>query len=78
MAKYQPSERLSAQIARSFVYHAPKDDQAERYEAGRDLFGRLARWCAENAPESRELSLAVTALEEANMWFNAAIARNEI
>ena len=29
-------------------------------------------------PESREKSLAYTALEESLMWANAAIARNEI
>jgi len=30
-----------------------------------------------NTPESREQSLAITALEEAVMWANAAIARRE-
>ena len=60
-----------------FVYHAPKNDQADRYERlrerGKELAGLMAFFC----PESRELSLALTKVEEAVMWANAAIARRE-
>jgi hypothetical protein len=70
-------ERTAAQITNNFTYHAPKDDQIERYAkvrmGGRDLAFLLAKSC----PPSRELSLAMTKLEEAVMWANAAIARNE-
>ena len=31
----------------------------------------------DECPDSRELSVALTKLEEAVMWANAAIARNE-
>lgn len=61
-----------------FTYHAPKShEQADKYvrirQAGRNLAGIMD----ECAPDSRELSLAITHLEQAVMWANAAIARND-
>ena len=64
-------------IINNFSYHAPKDDQPERYEAIRHKCSMLAAYICEKCPESRERSLALTKLEEAVMWANAAIARNE-
>lgn len=67
----------NADLKHRFSYHPPKDDQAVRY----DEIRRHAHWLADRinviAPDSREKSLAVTHLEEAVMWANAAIARNE-
>lgn len=60
-----------------FSYHAPKDDQPGRYEAIRAMGKEFAILIRECCPESRERSLAMTKLEEAVMWANAAIARNE-
>lgn len=60
-----------------FTYHKPKDGQAERYVSIRDKAKELAVHIVENSPASREQSLAITALEEAVMWANAAIARRE-
>jgi hypothetical protein len=37
----------------------------------------LAAYISEKCPESREKSLAITKIEEAVMWANASIARNE-
>lgn len=65
------------EIHKIFTYHPPKGDQAERYEAIRAMFRQVAETLCDHAPESRELSLSVTKLEEACMWANAAIARNE-
>lgn len=60
-----------------FTYHSPKDDQPDRYDhirrAGRSLAELVDSYC----PDSREKSLAITHIEEAVMWANAAIARNE-
>lgn len=74
---YEPSERTKAQLDKSFTYHPPKGSQQSRYEAIRDEAKCLAETMVRNAPESRELSLALTNLEQAVMWANAAIARNE-
>jgi len=60
-----------------FTYHAPKSDQPARYEDIRRYARGLATEINQLAPDSREKSLAITSLEEAVMWANAAIARNE-
>ena len=60
-----------------FMYHAPKEDQPKRYEIIRSDAKRIAMVIMDLCPESRERSLALTKLEEAIMWANASIARNE-
>jgi len=60
-----------------FTYHPPKEGQPARYELIRFMALGLARSIVASTPESREQSLAITALEEAVMWSNAAIARRE-
>ena len=67
----------SAELTKRFTYHAPKGDQAERYADLRDRAHNLANAIVNFTPASREQSLAITALEEAVFWANAAIARNE-
>jgi len=65
-------------IEHRFTYHPPKGDQAERYGEIRSGAKEFATMIAELTPASREQSLAITHLEQAVMWANAAIARNEI
>lgn len=60
-----------------FSYHAPKGDQAQRYEALRAAGGNLARLVDSSCPDSREKSTALTKIQEAIMWANASIAVNE-
>ena len=60
-----------------FTYHAPKADQPARYVQLRDNARMLAELIQMLTPKSREQSLALTSLEEAVMWANAAIARRE-
>ena len=61
----------------NFTYHPPKGTQQERYENLRAMAKVLATEIMESSKESREQSLAITKLEEAIFWANAAIARNE-
>lgn len=77
MTEYPPSEKASRQIACNFVYHAPKGDQTERYVLLRDACRSLAETIVARTPPGREQSCALTALEEAMMWANAAVARGE-
>ncbi len=63
------------EITTRFTYHAPKPGQPEIYVMLRNEARVLASMIRDNTPESREQSLAITALEEAVMWANAAIAR---
>jgi hypothetical protein len=58
-----------------FTYHPPKPEQIPKYNA----IGEAAKAFVEGplayCPESREKSLALTHLEDAVFWANAAIAR---
>lgn len=65
------------EIENKFTYHAPKPGQPERYKALRDDFKALAYRIMAECPDSRERALALTHLENSNMWANAAIARHE-
>jgi hypothetical protein len=64
-------------IENNFRYHPPKEGQPEKYEAIRAKAKELALLIDELAPYSREKSLAMTNLEQAVFWSNAAIARND-
>jgi hypothetical protein len=60
-----------------FTYHAPKGEQPQKYEDLRAKAKELAVLVMRLTPESREQSLAITKIEEAVMWANAAVARRE-
>jgi uncharacterized coiled-coil DUF342 family protein len=76
---YVPKDEVTDMIENNFTYHAPIAElkQAEKYEELRDAAKDLALKYVNNAPASRELSLALTNLEQSVFWVNAAIARNE-
>ena len=67
---------IQDRIENDFTYHAPKDGQQDKYEQLRGKGKELALLIAELAPTSREQSVALTELETAIFWANAAIARN--
>lgn len=73
----QLKKQLINQIDNNFSYHPPREDQVGRYTDIRDEAKRLALLIAAACPNSREKSLALTNLEQAVMWANASIARNE-
>lgn len=63
---------------RVFQYHAPFGDQAERYTAIRNVAKDFAAMLNDFCPQSRELSVALTNLQQTVMWANASIAINEV
>lgn len=63
-------------LANRFTYHPPAPGQPEVYQEIRDSVHEVAQLMVEACPSSRELSLAITHLEEAVFWANAAIARH--
>ncbi len=77
MTSYVPSSEQWEKVKNNFTYHKPITDQAERYVYLRDLAMKLAEAIMATCPNSRETSLALTNLEQAIMWANASIARNE-
>jgi hypothetical protein len=60
-----------------FTYHAPRNDQPQRYIALREKAKELADLIQRSTPPSREQSVALTNVQQAVMWANAAIAINE-
>jgi len=66
-----------AMIEHNFTYHAPKPGQPELYTALRAKAKELALLIIDSTPASREQSVALTELETAVFWANAAIARGE-
>jgi hypothetical protein len=74
---YKPTPEDLARLENTFTYHAPKGNQTGRYAMLRSTARGLAQDILEATPKSREQSLALTHLEEAIFWANAAIARNE-
>jgi len=64
-------------IDKTFTYHAPKPGQPIRYERLREGAKNFALLVDAVAPDSREKSLALTHIQTAVMFANAAIAIHE-
>jgi hypothetical protein len=65
------------QLDKIFTYHPPKNDQAARYQKIRKSAILFACDLVDLSPESSEQIQALNKIQEAVMWANAAIARNE-
>ena len=74
---YNMTDDEKTRLTKDFTYHPPFPNQVPRYEEIRDYGRTFAATLLKDCPPSRERSLALTALEEAVMWANASIARNE-
>jgi hypothetical protein len=60
-----------------FTYHASDATKMAKFESIRKNMFALSMLINEYCPEGREKSLAITNLEQAQFWANAAIAREE-
>jgi hypothetical protein len=60
-----------------YTHHKPTTDQIRRHADLRVVGLSFATLIERTCPQSREASLAKTAVQEAVMWANAAIAINE-
>lgn len=71
--KIDPNE-----VASRFAYYpASTKDVAMNHDSVRQLCRAVALELVTTCPASRELSLALTNLEQVCMWANAAIARHQ-
>ena len=62
-----------------FKHHPPTSDNvADTHHEVRLRFSEVAHWLEENVPNCRERSVALTNLETAMMWSNAAVARTQL
>lgn len=66
----------NADLENRFTYHPPKPGQPQIYEQVRYYAKEFADYIDSMVPDSREKSLAITALEECVMWANAGVARH--
>jgi hypothetical protein len=64
----------TADIDNRFRYHPPTPEAIAKHEMLRDAHRQLAHLVLETVPAGRHQSLALTALQEALMWANAAVA----
>ena len=64
-------------IKRNFEYHSPDETQTDKFQLIRLEMRVVARMLEQLCPESRELSLAMTNLEQCSFWANASIARED-
>jgi len=74
---YTPTSEEIERLKNDFTYHAPSESQIKRYGQIRHEAGLFAGMLLMQCPPSRERSLALTNLETAVFFANAAIARNE-
>lgn len=77
MKQYNPTPEADKRRDNNFTYYVPKEGQAEKYTMLRNNAKELAKLLELNCPPSRELSVALTKLEEVMFWANASVARNE-
>lgn len=66
---------MSEDLNKRFVYHKPSEANKPKHEQINETLFAVAQDFDELLPDSREKSLALTKLEEAKFWSNAAIAR---
>ncbi|MGK5531551.1 Acb2/Tad1 domain-containing protein [Streptomyces sp. URMC 129] len=65
-----------ADIENRFTYHAPTTDEKRHAHADiREACRRLADQINAQCPDGRAKAVALTKVEEAMMWANAALAR---
>jgi hypothetical protein len=67
----------SARIERNFTYQPPNEADRKFFTVIRGQAKEMAEAINNCTPYSREQSLALTHLEQAVMWANAAIARKD-
>ena len=71
------TDEQKKKLEHNFSYHPPKPGQPGKYGEIRGMGLTFSEIVCLHCADSRERSIALTKIEEAVMWANAAIARNE-
>ena len=64
-------------MEKTFAYHKPGAESLERIKNLRIAFSSMSVACKELCPASRELSVALTNLEQAAMWAIKSVVCND-
>ncbi len=64
-------------MSKSYQYHKPSEDGLSKIAVLRQAFATIDDIMRENCPQSRELSLAITNLEQSAMWAIKAVVVND-
>ena len=72
----QMAPEIHNRIDNDFGYHKATSQTGPMHDDVRTYVKQLAHWLVDHTPAGREQSLMLTALQEAQMWANAAIACN--
>ncbi|EHB47647.1 hypothetical protein MycrhDRAFT_5773 [Mycolicibacterium rhodesiae JS60] len=67
----------AADIVNRFTFHPATVEKGNAHQNVRTEIGSAAMFLDQNLPNGREKALAITKLEEAMFWANAAIARTK-
>ena len=70
------NQGLNERVINDFGFHPATEETKPKHESIRIHARELAEFLIDTCPPSRELSLSLTALQEASMWANAAVACN--
>lgn len=62
-------------LQHNYQWHQPREGQSETYDEVREAYFTLALLISQTQSPGRELSLALTNLEQSRFWTNAGIAR---
>ena len=77
MANHKGGAMTREEIERRFTYHKPSANKADTHAMIRAMGQRFAELVNIVCPDGREKSLAITNIEQAVMWANAAVARED-
>lgn len=72
----EPRPIPAAEMVNRFKFHPANEDTGPKHQEVRQACFTLAEILDGLVPDGRELSTAITKLEEVMMWANAGIARN--
>jgi hypothetical protein len=64
-------------IDKPYAYHKPSDHGLHRITTLREHFSETDKMLRDICPQSRELSIAITKLEELAMWAIKAVVFND-
>lgn len=74
MSKLTSGDAEREDIVQRFSFHPATPATGPKHDEVRLKLRGVALWVLSNVPPSRERALALTALQEAMMWTNAAVA----